>query len=769
MRGIFFILLFFSFLYSCNSDFQSSNENSSSEKINPYRYTGLANSQDIENPIFTVSIKSLPRNIDIVGKAVPVNVSIDDFNCIDEKEKTVCIFRFNFGNNGGRIHFSQVKLPKDSHLLVFDKDFIQDLSNPVDNDFWSINFSSNSVYVYFDYSSNLLDFPFVVDKVMYIWNKPIRYSSEIETSYAQKTECEIYDVKCFTDTLDNDVWRFAKSSAMIITSDDTYTYQCSGNLISSKKHPNDPILITSAHCFKDEGMVKDAVFWFDYMNSRCNSYDSYKNRHYTIGGKLLDISRNDIALVEIKGKLNPEKYKYTWVNWEEEGKCGGNFLGFSYPRENPLSFHEGYLSDNSCYIDFNKESKSIYISCRKVKENNGFKINWSTGSIDLGSSGSALLRKCLMDNDEKWILVGVLSGRDRGCNPPTGIYSDFFNYIKHSEEGNDILTNGLPEDYYEENDNMETAYIDGYFSQNRCDMYWPLIKMTIRDNDEDWFGFYLPKGCKLRIEADFINQYGNIDLFLYDANGNLIKQGKQKKEKREEVLSYKSNEDQFLYLRAKLKDDLFQTYSIHIHKDIAVDPPEFIVTTDEDKKEKSFPENSFLIIKRYYTNKDKFNVYVDIKDNFYSKDELGVCINRFFSFCYPKYVQPYKEKYTLNLEKEKKYRFYISVRNKLLSSKYIYKLYIYHDKTPPIDGNVDIKRENKKLTFILRNFSDNLSGINQYYVSYSEKPLKSCREGKVVYKGKNTEFSISFRKGFYRICAEDKAGNLSNGIPKYIK
>ncbi len=769
MRSVFFILLFISFLYSCNSDLPSSKENSSPEKINPYRYIKFANSQDIENPISTVSIKSLPRNIDVVGKAVPVNVSIDNFNCIDEKDKTVCIFRFNFGDNGGRIHFSHVKLPKDSHLLVFDKDFVQDLSNPVDNDFWSINFSSNSVYVYFDYSSRLLDFPFIIDKVMYLWDKPLRFSSEIETSYTQKTECEIYDIKCFTDNLDNGFWRFARSSVMIITSDDTYTYQCSGNLISSKKHPKDPIIITSAHCFPDNEMAKNTIFWFDYVNSDCNSYDSYKNRHFAVGGKILDIYKNDIALLEIEGKLNPEKYTYSWINWEKKGKCKGDFLGFSYPRENPLSLHVGYLVSRNCFINFSQRNKGIYISCRDEGKNNGFKINWNIGSVDLGSSGSALLGKCFVDNDEKWIIVGVLSGKDRGCHPPNGIYSDFFDYIKNSKNGNDFLTNGLPEDYYEENDNMETAYLDSYFSQNRCKMYIPLKKLTIRDNDEDWFGFYLPKGCKLRIKADFINRYGNIDFYLYDAEGNLIKKGKPKKEKREEILSFFSDKDQFLYLRAKLEDDLFQSYNLYLYKEVAVKPPLFVVTTDKDKENKEFPKNSFLITKRYYTNKDKLNIYVNIKDEFFSQDELGVCIRNVFGFCHPKFAKPYREKFTLNLKKEKVYKFYISVRNKLRSSKYIYKIYVYHDKTPPKEKQISVKKEDKKLIFKLKYFSDNLSGIEEYLVAYSNKPLKSCKEGEIVYKGKYPQFSLPRKKGFYHICAKDKAGNISNGVTMEIK
>ena len=765
-------LFIFSFFFSCNNSFQSSKENTSKEGIDPYKYVDLANLQEVENPIYTVSLKSLPKNVDIIGKSVSVNVTLNDFSCIKEKEKNVCIYGFHFGKNGGRIHFSTISLPEDSHLIIFDKNFVQDESESIDNDFWSINFPSDTVYIYFDYpsSENLSKSPFVIDKVMYLWDKPIRYSPEIETSYARKTECKIYDVKCFTDTLDNDFWQYAKSSTMIITSDDTYTYQCSGNLISSKKHPKDPILITSAHCFKNDDMLKDAVFWFDYMNSGCETYDSYKNKHYIIGGKLLDVSRNDIALVEIEGAFNPEKYKYSWIKWEEDTKCSGDVLGFSYPRENPLSFHEGYISDNSCYIDFNKETKEIYISCRNVKRNNGFKVNWNTGSIDIGSSGSALLRKCMLDNDqEEWVIVGVLSGKDRGCNPPTGIYSNFYNYFKESETGNDILINGLPEDYYEENDNSDTAYFDGYFSQNICDAYLPLLRLTIRDNDEDWFVFYLPKGCKLRVEADYVNKYGNIDIALYDKNKHLIKEAFPKKKKREEVLSYKSYKDQILYLRAKLKDDIFQTYSLHLHKDIDVKPPVFFVTTDEDRNNRNIPDNPFIITKRYYTNKSRFNVYIDVEDNFYSEDEIGLCIRKIFSVCFSKYAKPFEKKHTFIFNKEKRYRYYISVRNKLEPARYIYKLYIYYDKTPPRDGDVSSRREGNKLRFVLDNYSDNLSGIGSYIVSYGTKPLRSCKEGKAVYKGKDKQFYISFKKGFYRICAKDKAGNISKGILKQIK
>ncbi len=768
MRVLKYVFLFLPFLfyYSCNTETYSSQN----QRENIYKYTSIAPSRIIQNPAQSIKPQNLPEDIDVIGKSVSTDISLRDFNCIEEKEKTVCMYKLVFGSKGGRVHFKDIYIPEGSRLVVFDKYFKQEVDNQK-KEMWSINFPDQEVYIYFSFPKEKVfeSSPFKIDRVMYIFDKPL-YISGIKPSFAQPTECETYDIKCFTDSLDNDVWRYSKSTAMIIVSDNNFTYQCSGNLIRSKKHPDDPILITSGHCFKKDDMINNAVFWFDYINSECESFDGIRKRHYVLGGKILKLSKNDIAIIEIKGALKPDKYTYQWINWSNDFKScqTDNLVGFSYPQENPLKFHEGYVSDDRCRIDFNVKTKKIYISCLDNKKDNGFKVSWQTGSVDLGSSGSALLSRCVLDNDdERWLITGVLTGKDPGCNPPTGIYTDFVQFIRTDNDAFNILENGLPEDKYEENDSMEEAYYSSYFSGNRCDVSLYLTKMTIRDNDEDWFTFKVPKGCEISVEADFNKSYGDLGFYLYDKDKNLIASKEDIKEdkRKKEIFSIKSYKDNTFYLEIKLKDDFYQTYSLSLRKKSFVKPPKLLLKTDIDENFDS--GKSFFKIKRYYTNKNNLKLFLKVEDKIFSPDEIGLCISSNGIFGCKKY-SPLKEIYTLYFNKEGKYHYYIHVKNRVKISN-IYKIYIYYDRTPPEDGYITYKKNDNNITLIWKNFKDNLSGIDIYRLVYSKRSNISCRKGKILYEGKDTSTDIEKRTGYYLVCAKDKSGNWSKGTVRYIK
>ncbi len=656
LRAI-FLFLFFSFLFSCGQGNYSSE--TPGQDINLKDLTEIAPQQTIQNPlnsINTLSFKDTPKYVEVIGKSVDVDVSLKDFSCIKKGDKNVCVYSFNFtGGKGGRIHFKDMNLPPKSYIVVFDDNFKEKYTEEDKGEFWSVNFQSETVYIAFVYpvKKKLNASPFKIDKVSYIWGNSI-HTGDISPAFARPTECETIDVKCETNTLDNDVWRFAKSSAMIILSYKGYTYQCSGNLIQTKKDKNDPILITAKHCIPDKEALKDAVFWFDVYNSGCNTYDSYKNKHFTRGGKLLATYPNDIALVEILGSLDTDKYKYSWIEWNETDKLrckNTELLGFSYPKENPLKLHEGFLTEK-CWI---KSGEKLEVSCGNYFSSNGFKVFWEKGSIDKGSSGAALLRKCVLDNDEeKWFVSGVLSAKNKGCFPPDGIFADFDFFIKHSEEGKKILTEGLPDDELEENDNPDEVFFGNPVFWRSCNYYSYFKNLVLKDNDDDWFKFYVGKGCRLTTYINFNEKYGKIVVNLYDKRKKLIKHLENPKK-----LEYEAYENGEIYMQVSLVGDTYQTYNITFKKKPFINPPVVKVETDLGEPYKTKYERR---VQFYKTDKNQVKLHIDVYDDIYPVEKLRICINTRFFGC--KNWEKVKPEVILPLKNDRE-RIYIRVKNPL--------------------------------------------------------------------------------------------------------
>jgi hypothetical protein len=768
---VFFTALFL--LISCGSE---NSYNPKAKDIDPTKYISLSPQETIQNPLSLITpqeLENFPKDVDIIGKSVETDISLEDFKCIPEGNLYVCIYGFNFLNGkGGRIHFKNVNLPENTKLYVFNNQYKEIYTSSDRTSFWSVNFDTSNVYVAFVYP-RYISFersPFVIDMVSYIWDKSV-YLNGIETQYARPTECETVDVKCMTDTFEEDKWKYAKSTSMIIISDRGFTYQCSGNLIKSKNDNDDPILITARHCFRDnDELLEDAVFWFEYYSRECESFYGDKNKHYTTGGRVLAKYKNDIALVEVKGSLKSDKYTYQWLNWAQNKECiDNNTVGFSYPKENYLRYHEGF-KNRGCYIE--SSSKGLKAVCRYTYHPNGFEVIWDTGSVDKGSSGSALLEYCKLDNDGDtdndtydWIITGILSAKNRGCNPANGIYGDFFYFINESEEGLDILMNGLPDDEYEENDSFEKAFNTDVFLGEICGGVEKLENLALKDNDDDWFSVSLQKGCKFILEADFIRKHGDIGLEIFDENKNLIYTSPEENQENKETYELLARENKKLYIRLHLKDDTYQNYDLLLIKKKEIRAPRLEVDTDLGDPILRYRG----IEKIYYTNKNVVNLYIKMESDFYDESDIKMCISRYLNFC--RKWSSFKGRYVWHLgDEEGKYYKFVSLRTPTRRYSNFKKITVYYDTTPPTDGNISYVKRSDGIEFLWDGFSDNLSGIQLYKIVYGKKNSISCKTGDTLYVGSENKFLYTSPKtGYYLLCARDKAGNWSTGKRVFIK
>jgi hypothetical protein len=97
------------------------------------------------------------------------------------------------------------------------------------------------------------------------------------------------------------------------------------------------------------------------------------------------------------------------------------------------------------------------------------------------------------------------------------------------------------------------------------------------------------------------------------------------------------------------------------------------------------------------------------------------------------------------------------------------------DTAAPKNGTVKGIPGDTQVTLNWSGFSDALSGVGSYKVVYAmgSFPLYSCSSGTVIYTGTDTSFIHTGRTNgttySYRVCAIDKAGNISSGATVRVK
>jgi hypothetical protein len=193
---------------------------------------------------------------------------------------------------------------------------------------------------------------------------------------------------------------------------------CTGTLLNDSAYDQTPYFLTANHCVKSQAVAQTVeVYWF-YQTTSCNSGVLRSGIvHQTGGAHLLNTQRTrDFSLLRLQNNAPEGAVFSAWTSARQQ--IGASVFGLHHPGR-------GRPPDIASYL--RRSTGSItdkLIPCPASGLTRGYRIDWTVGIIEGGSSGSGLFTS----NTHQ--LVGVLScGPDPDtCSNPVGLYSGFADF-----------------------------------------------------------------------------------------------------------------------------------------------------------------------------------------------------------------------------------------------------------------------------------------------------------------------------------------------------
>lgn len=171
---------------------------------------------------------------------------------------------------------------------------------------------------------------------------------------------------------------------------------CTGTLVNNTAWDGRSLVLTSAHCIKNDTAAQSAIFYFDYEREICNG--KAKPLKSIAGSRLL--ARNeeyDFALVELNEKI-PLDFHPVFAGWD----ITGNDFSRSFTIHHPMGDVKKVAVNEDLVLDgrqFNVPNDHYWVI-----------PNYEVGTTQAGSSGSALF-------DSSFHVKGVLSYGGESCIP----------------------------------------------------------------------------------------------------------------------------------------------------------------------------------------------------------------------------------------------------------------------------------------------------------------------------------------------------------------
>ena len=193
-----------------------------------------------------------------------------------------------------------------------------------------------------------------------------------------------------------------------------------GALINNTKNNGEPLFLTANHCLDNKydargnRAITDWLFYWRYEDPNCKYVSAIKPKFSTSGAEVIaNNPESDFALLRLAE--DPSRIVGVtpyYLGWDRSGNPGGQGASIHHPFGSTMKI--SIVKDRPLEVDYKPENNHV-ARC--------WKVNWSKGMIEQGSSGSPLL------NAEHRIIGQLYAGTcycDETYNPRKDAYYGCF-------------------------------------------------------------------------------------------------------------------------------------------------------------------------------------------------------------------------------------------------------------------------------------------------------------------------------------------------------
>jgi hypothetical protein len=323
-----------------------------------------------------------------------------------------------------RVHFTNVDLPAEDALYVYGTSKDAVVAGPYrgkgpwnSGDFWSRSIEGDTVVI--EYFSRTGQGSFDIPEISHIYEQ---VAAE-DTHAPDLLGCHI-DASCSTAPEKNAVGRIAFTTP-------TGSFVCTGTLLNDRANDHIPYFLTANHCVSTQAIAQTVeTYWF-YQTASCNSGGLRTWVYSGAGADLLATQRaNDFALIRL---VDSAPAGAAYAGWDAAPLAVGTSVrGFHHP----AGFSPPSVQSHLRRSDGSVNSTSV--SCSATGLSGGFRVAWTMGTTEPGSSGSGVWY-----SGQSSYLVGVLScGPPPTCTDPDALYSKFSQFYSQIQPFIDPPTGG---------------------------------------------------------------------------------------------------------------------------------------------------------------------------------------------------------------------------------------------------------------------------------------------------------------------------------------
>jgi hypothetical protein len=391
------------------------------------------------------------------------------------------------GASGIGVHFRNFALAGGEEVYVYGRAADSIVCGPYTNkgpwgsgEFWSGTVVGDTAVIEFYTRTDEKKKGFEIFEISHIFAE---LDWRLRSNQPDVLNCEV-DASCYGDIQKNAVGR--------IIYNDNGVYVCTATLLNDVPQDHIPYFLTANHCVSTQAVAQTVeVYWF-YQTTSCNSGVLRNWVHSPPGANLLATQpSNDFALLRLLNNAPAGALFSAWTSGVQS--TGTSVFGLHHP--------DGYVPP--AIPSYLRRSSGSITSTNGTCLVNGYRIDWTAGLTEMGSSGSGLWNS----NGQ---LVGVLSCGSTGCSNPYDNYSKFANFYSQIQQ---YIGSGTPTPKSDFNRDGKPDYLL-YNPGTRQTVVWFLNNNVFIGGA---FAPTLPVSWSVTDVADF-NRDGRPDYALFNAS-----------------------------------------------------------------------------------------------------------------------------------------------------------------------------------------------------------------------------------------------------------